>query len=305
MAPSGSGSRSAGRPARWESTWRSVMSSLPAAPNSGQYRTIGASRSTRPRSTSRCAQTALNALPTEKKSTSVSCRHGRRRRAAAQPPQRSTTTPPGTETATAAPTSPRSTKLDAKASRTAANLRSQTPSMDGGAHAACIADSRCEEPEARRVLPAPLLAEDVGVPRVGDLPGARQLEVAVVVVGADAHRALLSDVEEVVVERPRAARRRLARELDLGMMPVVDGHRPRLPPERLAEEAQDGLRAREAVPPLAVVGGRIVGEAAGELVPELQIEAPPVPVLEALDRLDVLQPPDARREVHERLPSER
>src|SRR5206468_1952218 len=137
------------------------MSSLPVAPNSGQYRAIGASRSTRPRSTSPCA--------------------------------------------------------------------------------AGIADSRCEEPEARRALPAPLLAEDVGVPRVGDLPGARRLDVAVVVIGPDAHRALLCDVEEVVVERPRAACRRLARELDLGMMPVVDGHRPRLPPERLAEEAQDGL----------------------------------------------------------------
>src|SRR5438552_7179852 len=256
------------------------MSSLPVAPNSGQYRAIGASRSTRLRSTSRCAQTALNALPTEKKSTSVSRRHGPRRRASAQPPHRSTTTRTATETATAAPTSPRSTKLDATASRTAANLRSQRPSMDGGSpRATCIADSRCEEPEARRVLPAPLLAEDVAVPRVSDLPGARQLDVAVVVVGADAHRALLCDVEEVVVERPRAARRRLARELDLGMMPVVDGHRSRLPPERLTEEAEDGLRAREVVPPLAVVGGRIVGEAAGELVPELQIEAPPVAVL--------------------------
>src|SRR2546426_2806951 len=271
------------------------MSSLPVAPNAGQYRRIGASRSTRPRSTSRCAQTALNAWPTEKKSTSVSRRHGRRRRASAQPPHRSTTTRPAMETATAAPTSPRSTKLDAKASRTAANLRSQTPSMGGGSpRAAGIADSRCEEPEARRVLPAPLLAEDVGVPRVGDLPGARRLDVAVVVIGPDAHRALLCDVEEVVVERPRAACRRLARELDLGMMCVVDGHRPRLPPERLAEEAQDGLRAREAVPPLAVVGGRIVGEAAAELVPELQIEAPPVAVLEEPYRLHVPHPPDAR-----------
>ena len=36
MAPSGSGARSAGRPARWLSTWRRVMASLPAAANAGQ-----------------------------------------------------------------------------------------------------------------------------------------------------------------------------------------------------------------------------------------------------------------------------
>src|SRR2546428_1557 len=165
--------------------------------------------------------------------------------------------------------------------------------------------SRCDQPEARRVLPAPLLAEDVRVAGVRDLPHARHLHVLVVVVGADPHRALLRRVEEIVVERPRAARRRGARELDLGMMAVVDGDRPRLPPERLAEEAQDGFRAREAVAPFAVVGGRLVREAAGELVPELQIEATPVAVLEALDRRDVLQPLDARSEVHGFPPCER
>ena len=48
-----------GRPAWCESSQRTGICSLPAAPNSGQYSTTGASRSSSPRWTSRWAQIAV------------------------------------------------------------------------------------------------------------------------------------------------------------------------------------------------------------------------------------------------------
>ena len=131
----------AGSPARCESTWRRVIASLPAARELRPQRAMGASRSTRPRSTSGSAQTVLSALLTEKTSTSVSRRHGRVRAASAQPPQRSTTIRPSSAIATAAPTSPRSVKFVAKASRTAAK-RAIAPAVDDTG-ASCPRPSPC------------------------------------------------------------------------------------------------------------------------------------------------------------------
>src|SRR5690348_17108842 len=103
----------------------------------------------------------------------------------------------------------------------------------------CGASARSgyQHPDARRVLPAPLLVEERCVARVTDLPRAADLHVLVGVVGRDPHVPLLVRVEEVVVEPPAPARGRRPGELDLGMTPVVDGERPGLVSERRAEEA--------------------------------------------------------------------
>ena len=123
------GSRSPARPARCESRWRTRTPSLPAAANSGQYAATGASRSSSPRSASRCAHSAVGPLVVDHTFTRVSRSHGRLRAASAQPPHRSTTVRPSSMTVTAAPSSPRSRKFSSNAARTAANRSSQWPSM--------------------------------------------------------------------------------------------------------------------------------------------------------------------------------
>ncbi|HEY2071642.1 MAG TPA: hypothetical protein VGG48_18930 [Rhizomicrobium sp.] len=104
------------------------MFSFPVAANSGQTAAMGASISRLPCSMSLSAAMVQSALETEKTLTSVSRSQGRVRALSFQPPQRSTTTRPSSETATAAPGSPRSAKLARNALRTASKRGSQIPS---------------------------------------------------------------------------------------------------------------------------------------------------------------------------------
>src|SRR6185437_500436 len=90
----------------------------------------------RPEACNRCVKPnpvalhqAQSALLTEKKLTNVSRRHGLLRAPSAQPPHRSATTRPRIDSAMAAPGSPRSAKLAAKASRNRENSGSQKPSI--------------------------------------------------------------------------------------------------------------------------------------------------------------------------------
>src|SRR5207249_1382063 len=160
-----------------------------------------------------------------------------------------------------------------------------------------IPSCRDDDAEARKIGAAPLLVEEIGVARALDLPPPTQFDVVVVVVGPDPDTALLAGVEEVVVESPAAARRGCPGQLDLRVSPMVYAESPGLPAERLGEEAHDRLHPLEAVAPLAVVDRRIGREAPRELVPQLQVEAPPVAVLQPLDRLDVLERLDAALEL--------
>src|SRR5262249_8003831 len=155
----------------------------------------------------------------------------------------------------------------------------------------------CEEAKARRVVAVPLLVEDVGVAGVPDPPRAPDLDVLVPVVGRDANAALARGVEEVVVERPDAARGGLAGQLDLGVMAVMVAEGARLAAERFAQESHDRVDAGEAVRAAAVVDGRVRGEAPRHLVPQLQVETAEVAMLELLDRLEVLERADATLEV--------
>ncbi|CFS65427.1 Uncharacterised protein [Mycobacterium tuberculosis] len=61
----------------------------------------------------------------------MSCCQGRVPPASAEPPHRLTTRSPSTHTATAAPTSLRSTKLRSNASRTLVNSDAHEPLMSG------------------------------------------------------------------------------------------------------------------------------------------------------------------------------
>src|SRR5436305_1848483 len=65
---------------------------------------------------------------------------------------------------------------------------------------------RDKNPDARRVVAAPLLVEERRVRGVADLPLPADLHVLVGVVGADADVPLLTGVEEEVVEHPGATR---------------------------------------------------------------------------------------------------
>ena len=107
------------------------MSALPAEPNSGQYCATGASRSISPRSASRCTQVLVRPFVPEKTLAKVLSRQCRRRRASAWPPHRLTTRSPSTQTATAAPTSPRRVKLFSNSARTASNFAAHVPPMGG------------------------------------------------------------------------------------------------------------------------------------------------------------------------------
>ncbi len=129
IAPGGSLRRTAGTPAWWLRSCRTVTDSLPPAPNSGQYLATGASVSSRPVPASLAASTDISPLPTEKKLTSVSGRHGVTLAAVAQPPHRSATTRPPAVTQMAAPVSPRAAKFSANARRTGSKLASQVPSI--------------------------------------------------------------------------------------------------------------------------------------------------------------------------------
>src|SRR5438270_7382914 len=80
-----------------------------------------------PRSHRSKAQTAVHPLVVESTRASVSCSQGRCVSTSASPAQRSTTGRPSTCTATAAPTSPNSSKLRAKARRTGSKRASQLP----------------------------------------------------------------------------------------------------------------------------------------------------------------------------------
>src|SRR5205823_5102144 len=119
------------------------------------------------------------------------------------------------------------------------------------------------------------------------------LHVLVGIVRPDADVPLLTGVEEEVPEHPAAARRRGAQQLDLGMAAVVDADGARLLAERRAQEVHNRVDALEAVLAAPVVDGRVGGEALGELVPTFLVEAAPVPVLQPLDRLEILERLDA------------
>src|SRR5437870_5354777 len=77
------------------------------------------------------------------------------------------------------------------------------------------------------------------------------------------------------------------------MSAVVDAEHARLLAERCAEELHDRVDALESVAAAPVVDGRVGGEAARKLVPPLLIQAAPVAVLQALDRLEILERLDA------------
>ena len=125
-----SGSRIAGTPARWHSAWRTVAASLPPAANSGHTVAIGSSRPMTPgvdelqreqrdeRLADRVEVDERVGLPRPR----AALRRPSRRRGRRRPR-------PPTITHTAAPTSPRSAKLPANASRTAPNAASQVPSI--------------------------------------------------------------------------------------------------------------------------------------------------------------------------------
>src|SRR4051795_713340 len=89
--------------------------------SSGQYRSRGSSRPTRPRSTSVSTQRAAKGLVTEYGITRVSRCQGRVRSSSAYPPQRSTTQSPPYQTANDAPAPDCSASTSANTSRTGAN----------------------------------------------------------------------------------------------------------------------------------------------------------------------------------------
>src|SRR3954452_5019418 len=119
----------AGSPAVCERRWRTSTLPLPLAPNSGQYRSTGASTSTRPRLTSTSSDRQLIVFVVEKTLMIVSRSHGVVPASSSVPPHRSTTTSPPSVMATDAPTSPCSLKFAANASLTAAKRSGQSPSM--------------------------------------------------------------------------------------------------------------------------------------------------------------------------------
>src|ERR1039458_6089814 len=130
-----------------------VIPDFPEAANSGQYLQTGSSTSKRPWLTDRAKHRAAKAFPTENTLTSVSRCHGRPPGRPAQPPQRSATTEPRTTTHTAAPTSPLSTKLAAKASRTRSNDASHLPEIGTdplAAGSAAVLTSQSLLPPTRR-----------------------------------------------------------------------------------------------------------------------------------------------------------
>src|SRR5438270_11824187 len=92
----------------------------------------GASRSSWPRSHRSRAHTAVHPLVVEKTRASVSSAQGFPDAASATPAHRSTTGRPSTWTATAAPTSPSSSKLRTKARRTGSKRGSKVPCTSTG-----------------------------------------------------------------------------------------------------------------------------------------------------------------------------
>jgi len=56
---------------------------------------------------------------------------------------------------------------------------------------------------------------------------------------------------------------------------------------RSAKEVEHGIATRARVPATVVGGGRVLGEARGDLAPALVVDAAHVPVLQALDRLEL------------------
>ena len=95
------------RPAVWLITWRTAMSALPSAANSGQYVATGAYRSSSPRSASISIARAATVFVVDQTLMIVSSSHGSDSPASrfAVPPHRSTTISPSIVTATDAPSS--------------------------------------------------------------------------------------------------------------------------------------------------------------------------------------------------------
>src|SRR5262249_44172052 len=90
------------------------------------------------------------------------------------------------------------------------------------------------------------------------------------------------------------------RELDLGMVAVMQSERPSLDRERVAKKCEDRVATHESIAPRAVADRRVRGEAGAELVPALQVQAAKVAVLELPDGLDVLQHLHSRLELFQR-----
>ena len=78
----------------WLSSWRTVVDDFPSDPNSGQYRTTGASRSSSPRSSSTCAHIVVRPFVADITTARVSC--AQVRPGPAGPVHRSTTHSPST-----------------------------------------------------------------------------------------------------------------------------------------------------------------------------------------------------------------
>src|SRR5262249_49276025 len=121
-----------------------------------------------------------------------------------------------------------------------------------------------------------------------DLPLASDLHVLVGVEGGTADRDLRVRLDDGVLERPHARRAGGTGELDLGMVDAVAGQEAR-GAHRLLQEPHDRVATLEGVTSPAVGRAGVLGEALGELVPALLVETAQVLVLEALDRLDLLQ----------------
>ncbi len=78
----------------WLSSWRTVVDALPSDPNSGQYRTTGASRSSSPRSSRRCAHSVVKPFVDDMTTARVSSAQARP--GPVGPVHRSTTHSPST-----------------------------------------------------------------------------------------------------------------------------------------------------------------------------------------------------------------
>src|SRR5262249_40183470 len=134
----------------------------------------------------------------------------------------------------------------------------------------------------------------------GDPPPAAVLHVAILIHARHAHAAVLALVQQVVVQRPGAARAGRSCQLDLRVVAVMEPHCPPLGGERATQEPEDRLPPSEAVAAAAVADSGVRGEAVRELVPPLEVERPKVPVLQLPNRLQLLERPDAGLQLLER-----
>ncbi len=151
-APGGSRRRTAGSPAGGRAARR------PSRRPSPPPRTPASGGSPGPRrqaagSTRRATHSDARALPTEKKLTSASRRHGTVRASSDQPPPRSTTTSPRTATQTDAPSSPWRTKLSTNRGRTGSNPAAHEPSTGTGRPSGPAPRGRRQFPERWSMAP--------------------------------------------------------------------------------------------------------------------------------------------------------